>query len=263
MGAFFDSCEVELDKLGFRDESTIACIGICRDEICGALVEETKARFGDLFVFRGLGGFIFCGKTGFRAAHAHSPLNEDGREKYLYIVAPHIGISADGTLGTCDRKGRGGTSHACGALHAFHQMLRKGHVDTRLAMDDIEMSVMSQLLIQDIEWGSVPDFGELTKIAARVIIRKQLEEIIRETVDTSRADYAVVAGIQIHGPGYHHSFFMPMQKHCYAVVKGKRVALPVTELKRHGAGRRRPAGAAAGALATTGTVRKGTFPCHT
>lgn len=73
-GAFFDGCVAALRELGFKSDNTIACIGVCRDEICGSLMDEVKRRFGDLFIFRGLAGFIFCGKTGFGAAHAHSPI---------------------------------------------------------------------------------------------------------------------------------------------------------------------------------------------
>eukprot|EP00611_Tribonema_gayanum_P016554 TRINITY_DN2885_c0_g1_i4.p1 TRINITY_DN2885_c0_g1~~TRINITY_DN2885_c0_g1_i4.p1 ORF type:complete len:209 (+),score=39.58 TRINITY_DN2885_c0_g1_i4:190-816(+) len=128
---FWDCCVEALETHGFKDDNTIACIGVCRDEICGTLMDEVKKRFGDLFIFRGLAGFIFCGKTGLKAAHAHSPIcNETGREKYLYVVAAHIGVSADGTLGRVDRRGRGSeASYACGALAYFHSMLVKGQVN--------------------------------------------------------------------------------------------------------------------------------------
>ena len=39
-----------------------------------------------------LAGFVLCGKTGFKAAFAHSPV-EDGKERYVFWVAPHIGTN--------------------------------------------------------------------------------------------------------------------------------------------------------------------------
>lgn len=68
-----DTLEAELKKHDFKEENTIACIGVCRDEICSSLMDELQRRFGECFNLRGLGGFIFSGKTGFGAAHAHSP----------------------------------------------------------------------------------------------------------------------------------------------------------------------------------------------
>lgn len=52
--SFWDCCVAALDAQGFQDDNTIACIGVCRDEICSTLMDEVKKRFGDLFIFRGL-----------------------------------------------------------------------------------------------------------------------------------------------------------------------------------------------------------------
>jgi hypothetical protein len=217
----------QLSKRGFNAENSIACVGICRDEICRTLEDEVSKKYGDCFSVRGLGGFIFCGRTGFGAAHAHSPLIS-GRDKYVYVVAPHIGISADGVLGECTREGRDKLSHACGALAAFHGKLLKGSVSTQLCMKDLEMSAMSQLLVENIPWGSEPDLAGLTKIAANVIVTKQLEDIIQATVNTSKADYAVISGVQIHGPGLKESYFYPLTDLCYSVVDGKKEMVNVS-----------------------------------
>jgi hypothetical protein len=216
-----------LSQRGFNADNSIACVGICRDEICKTLEEEVSKKYGDCFSVRGLGGFIFCGRTGFGAAHAHSPLIS-GRDKYVYVVAPHIGISADGVLGECSREGREKPSHACGALAAFHGKLLEGSVSTQLSMNDLEMSAMSQLLVENIPWGSQPDLGELTKIAANVIVTKQLEDIISATVNTSKADYAVIGGVQIHGPGLKRSYFYPLTDLCYSVVDGHKEMVDVS-----------------------------------
>ncbi|KAG5192685.1 low-co2 inducible protein lcib [Tribonema minus] len=227
--AFVDACASVLNKAGFREDNSIACVGICRDEICGSLMTEVQSKFGESFGFRGLGGFIFAGKTGFGAAHAHCPANPDGRHKYVYIVAPHIGIGQDGKLGSCNRAGIGHTSTACGALAAFHGGLSSGSVSPQLAMDDLEMSAMSALLLQSIPWGTVPDLAELTKIAARIIAEKQVAAAIAATVDPAKADYAMITGIQIHGPGLQQTYIMPIADLCYAVVDGEKTMLSIPE----------------------------------
>lgn len=84
---------------GFSGENSIACVGVCRDELCDPFVHEVIARFGPTFGMRGLGGFLSCGNTGFGAAHAHSPV-VDGRRRFVYFVAPHIAIDELGGVRT-------------------------------------------------------------------------------------------------------------------------------------------------------------------
>lgn len=145
----------------------------------------------------------------------------EGREKYVYVVAPHIGILEDGKIGGVHRFGREKVSSACGALCAVQGMLQKGPMNTDLDLDDVEMSLVKQLVQAELPEGHKPDLVELTKISAD-IIRRQLEKAITATVKTDKADYAVVCGIQIHGPGIGKQYFMPLHDHCYAVVKGDR-----------------------------------------
>jgi hypothetical protein len=42
-----------------------------------------------------LAGMVFCGRTGFKAAMAHAPMGPDGKERYVFWVAPHIAFSGD------------------------------------------------------------------------------------------------------------------------------------------------------------------------
>ncbi|CAM9844616.1 unnamed protein product [Discosporangium mesarthrocarpum] len=64
-----------------------------------------------------------------------------------------------------------------------------------------------------------PDLADLTKLAEKVLAEEQLKARIAATVDTSTADYAVIAGIQVHGPGG-KTYFYPVTDHCQTVVKG-------------------------------------------
>jgi hypothetical protein len=216
---FVQACSRSAGRLGFTKDNCIACVGVCRDELCGSLVTEVEQEFGSVFRFVGLAGFIFCGKTGFGAAHAHSPI-EGGRQRYLYIVAPHVGISEEGEMGVCDREGLDSKSAACGALAALHAEVFSGSVNTELNMSDLEMSFIRKIMVPRLQAKADGlNMLQLTNTALSVI-HEQLEAIIAQTVNTAEADYIVVTGVQIHGPGIGNNFFKPSQ--CYASLNGQK-----------------------------------------
>jgi len=82
----FDALEVPTDK-------TLFAASICPDEINHHL-HDFDDTFGDAFVMGGLAGVPFTGTTGFAAFKSH--VHDDGALFVLY--APHVGISATGTL---------------------------------------------------------------------------------------------------------------------------------------------------------------------
>jgi Limiting CO2-inducible proteins B/C beta carbonyic anhydrases len=133
---------------------------------------------------------------------------------------------SDGTLGRVAREGRAGESTACGALCALQKAIQSGHLDTEFHMDDIEMSIMKQIIARNLEWGEQPDIIRLTHISSKCIA-EQLEDMITKMVNTDKADYAVISGVQIHGPGLCQNYFMPTLDSCYAVVKGQKIQLDV------------------------------------
>jgi hypothetical protein len=183
---------------GFSKRNAIACVGVCRDELCRSMVWTAKSVWGEAFNFSSLGGLLTLGTAGFRAAHSHAPIVA-GKERYVYITMPHIGISADGELGKCVRKGRHGSSAACGALTAIHEELSTDSLSLTLDHDNIEYSLIKQELLPYLHRDQLPDMGQLTKAMA-TLIRDELERYVELTVDTSKADYAVFTGIQIHCP---------------------------------------------------------------
>ena len=183
---------------GFNDENTIACVGVCRDEITRSLLDSIQKVWGEAFNFSSLGGMLFLGKTGFSAAHHHAPVDE-GRERYVYFVMAHIAIDKKGEIGVCYRPGRPGSSGACGALIAFREEMLDGSLELELEMDDVEQSLLKHRLFRKIRYGDFPDLVTLTKIAYEVIL-EDLEYLIESTVDTTVSDYAILSGVQIHGP---------------------------------------------------------------
>jgi hypothetical protein len=217
---FVQRTQVALELHGFAAHNTIACVGVCRDELCHTFVDEINVAWGEAFNFSSLAGMLFLGRTGFGAAHDHAPV-DGGRERYLYAAMPHIGIGPGGELGVCHRPGRPGPSSACGALVAFLGELERGHVDTEMDPDDVEQGLLKARLVSRLHPGTTPSLLELTHVAREAILA-DLERLIGLTVETAKADYAVLSGVQIHGPD-ENSYVWPAT--LYAVVGGERCEL--------------------------------------
>ena len=128
----------------------------------------------------------------------HAPV-VDGKERYVFYALPHIAIDAEGHLGTCKREGRDEESVACGALAAFQKEMSGGRLNLALDNEDVEQSLLKTRLLGEIPYGKVPDLIELTKIT-QTAIQADLERTLNKVVNKDRSNYAVITGIQIHGP---------------------------------------------------------------
>eukprot|EP01130_Rhizamoeba_saxonica_P004789 TRINITY_DN1948_c0_g1_i2.p1 TRINITY_DN1948_c0_g1~~TRINITY_DN1948_c0_g1_i2.p1 ORF type:complete len:282 (+),score=57.24 TRINITY_DN1948_c0_g1_i2:361-1206(+) len=165
---------------------------------------------------------VFCGKTGINAALAHSPTTEDGRRKYVFFVAPHIAISKQGEIGVVYRNGKKSErSSACGALCALKDNLENNSLNVRLDPLDMEQSLLRQLMVENLDYGSIPDLLTLTRVCHKLIL-EQIENLIQVTIDASIDDYAVLSGIQIHGPKG-SNFFWPGSMYLFS--NGERIDL--------------------------------------
>lgn len=209
---FIKRTYTSLNELGFNADNAIACIACCRDEISQTLPGLIKDTWGEAFNLSSLAGMFFAGQTGLMAAMHHSPIVGE-KERYVFFALPHIAIDAEGRLGVCKRAGREGESTACGALNSFQKEMVEGKLN--LSMDDIdlEQSLLKRRLLREIPYGHVPDLLELTKIAQKVI-QKDLEHALNTIIDRSKSDYAMLSGIQIHGPDHNYVWVAS----CYAVV---------------------------------------------
>jgi hypothetical protein len=210
-----------LHRHGFRAENTIAFASVCRDEVTLSLVEDIENTWGEVFMFSSLGGMLTLGKTGFLAAQQHAPVDEGGRERYVYYALPHIAIGPNGEFGVYFRPGRPKASHACGALMAFQHELQSRSLQLAPDPDDMEQSVLKQHLLRKLRYGDVPNLLALTKIAHDAIL-EELERMIQLTVDSTRSHYGLFTGIQIHVPEGRH-FVWPGA--AYMVMDGKRLDL--------------------------------------
>lgn len=209
---YVEKTKVAITPFGFTADNSIACVGICRDEITQSLALHVKEAWGEAFNFSSLAGMLFLGKTGFSAAEHHAP-NEDGKERYLFFALPHIAVGETGEIGVCVRAGRQGTSSACGALHGIQKELSGGTLRLGIDFDDVEQSLIRMKILGRISYGHAPDLLEMTKIALSVI-QDDLKRMIGLTVSPERSDYAVFTGIQVHCPD--GNYIYPVSS--YAVV---------------------------------------------
>jgi len=229
-----------LSTHGFKRGNTVACVSVCRDEMCQPLLELLSHHWGMCFNLSSLAGMLTLGKTGLSAAMHHAPV-ENGKERYLFCAFSHIAVDVDG-VGVCSRIGRTTRSNACGALCAFRTELKSGHIKTQLDPIDPEFSMLKQALIKDIQYGTVPDLLSLTISTAKVIL-EDLEALIKVGVDTNKSDYAVLVGVQCHKhdgvsrksvcTGYMHQyedFIYPMAFYC--VTDGNKTDLKPALLQR-------------------------------
>eukprot|EP00906_Rhabdomonas_costata_P033693 RCo047464 len=180
---------------GMFPRNTVACISLCRDEICAPAMEVLQAKWGISFNMSGLAGMLTLGKTGMGAAMHHAPV-EGGRERYFFMGFAHIAVDVSG-IGDCLRAGRPSKSSACGALCAVRSELKSGRVSYVLDPMDLEFSLVKQKVTEHLTYGKIPDLLEITKTTAAIIL-EQLEALCAATVHTEKADYAVCVGVQVH-----------------------------------------------------------------
>jgi hypothetical protein len=218
-----ESSRLLMQELGFSRDNTLACVGVCRDELGSTLPYAVQALWGWTFSLSTLAGLLLLGRSGFAAARRHAPI-ENGRERYVFFVAPHIGIGAGGEIGVCSRIGRPGTSQACGALCAFLGELEGGRVQLATDPGDIEHSLLKQRLLRELPFGRLPGLIDLTRAAYRAVTA-DLETLIGQTLDPRDNDWAVLAGIQVHAPG-NEPWFWPGA--CYSVIEGRRQEIRFT-----------------------------------
>jgi hypothetical protein len=225
MQQFFPAVRTEADfvkvtahalrGLGFTADNAIAIVDVCRDEISQSIMRAIRDQWGEAFNLCSLAGMFFAGRTALTAAMHHAP-RVDGRERYAFFTLPHIAVDAEGRLGVCERPGVG-ESNACGALNAFLKELREGRLNVSLDGTDLEQSLLKMRLLREIHYGQVPDLLALTRLVQRVALA-DLEGTLRPLADPSHCDYAVVSGIQIHGPQGNYACLAAG----YALVGGER-----------------------------------------
>lgn len=201
---FVDRTYAALGKHGLANNSALALVGVCRDELCVTLPAEIERVWGQPFMLTGLGGYLTAGNVGFGAGHHHAPDRKPAA--YVYCAMPHLGILDDGTLGKVSRPGMAKHSGACGALVGVHGLLnaKKGNeLPTEFNPDDPEFSLLSMAIGKKVKPGD--DLLAVT-IAAKKLIDRQIKAAIKHRQDNDKApykdaDYAILSGVQVHLEG--------------------------------------------------------------
>ncbi|EFN54502.1 hypothetical protein CHLNCDRAFT_8980, partial [Chlorella variabilis] len=239
--------EKALFAFGFAGDNSIAMVNLCRDEVTVSLKHRIEQIFGSSFSTNGLGGVLTCGVTGLGAGFSHSPLCSSNKERYVFFSLPHISINSRGEVGPMSRPGRPGQSCACGALiKATNEIKSEGltcnsKVPGVHDFADPEMSVLKQRIARRLFHEGATDESvqgltlvDVTKVAERTI-SDDLEHLISQTVDTSKADYAVITGVQVHNWAYEFEDDSPnlefvASTSVYVVVDGVKAHLDIAAI---------------------------------
>lgn len=199
---YLETAYTQLEKLGFNGPNTIASVAVCRDELTQSFVLGVQECWGEAFNLSSLAGMVFAGQTGFRAALNHAP-KENQISRHVFFGMAHISICGKGGPGIYFRPGQDENSGACGALLGFQNELSEGNLDLMLNPNDIEQSLLKQLLFKKLRYGEVPDLFKLTQLAWDQI-SEDMKKMLDLTIDPQTCHYAVLTGIQIHGPSAHY-----------------------------------------------------------
>lgn len=198
----FQTKQILVQKGFYPHVNTFVCVGLCRDEITSPLEEKIEAMWGQAFICGSLAGMLFCGKTGFSAAHHHAPDNA----RIVYYCFTHIAIDHEGQIGSVYRTRSGMTERttACGALAAFTAEIAAGKLNLKFDEDDIEMSTLKKYIVRktglSTDPAHPPDLLKVT-MAAYQVITADLERYAKIDADEFKErEYALFTGVQIHGP---------------------------------------------------------------
>ena len=198
---------LQVQDKGFNPLTAINLVSTCRDEICRPFTDKLDAKWGEHFTISSLGGMVFCGKTGFGAGMAHSPICPDGKERYVFWVGPHIAIGTAGEVGQIFRKGRDKINSACGALIALNGQIAGGKLNMSLDPVDTEMSLLRQQVLSKLSYGQQPNLVGIT-YAAHDCIVDQVRNTAKSAANPSSSEYVIISGVQIHG-ALGHNFWWP------------------------------------------------------
>jgi hypothetical protein len=204
--SFIEAMSRVVGDKGFNPLSAINLVSTCRDEICRPFTEKLDEKWGEHFSISSLGGMVFCGKTGFGAGMAHSPI-VGGKERYVFWVGPHIAFGTAGGVGEIFRPGREKISSACGALIALNGQIAGGKMEMGLNPVDTEMSLLRQAVMSKLTYGQQPNLIGIT-YAAHDCILDQVKDTAKAAANPSASEYVIISGVQIHG-ALGHNFWWP------------------------------------------------------
>jgi hypothetical protein len=194
---YLDRTQAALERHGLGAGRALLCLVTCPDELCDGARQAVRAAWGAVFDGAGLAGVPALGVAGFGAAAGHARLQE-GRRRLVCMVLAHVGVGPGGRVGWCRRPGVERPSTACGALAHLASVLQSGRCPRTDDPDDPALGVLHAALRPRLGTAR-PDLWTLTLAALGAgpdLVERQLS-----LVGPSMAlDYAIVAGLHVHGP---------------------------------------------------------------
>lgn len=188
--------EKALEPLGFDRDNAFAAVSVCRDELTQSILQAVAHRWDEPFDLGGLGGLPSLGRTGWRAALSHVPV-DDERGRLIVFGFPHIGIAPDGTIGASLRRRQRQLTATCGAMAALFDSLSTPSEPAPPELGDTEFDRLARIV--DTDTPTPSSLVELTLLAAAAVEREIWLEL--DALGAHREmDIAVLAGIQIHLP---------------------------------------------------------------
>jgi hypothetical protein len=204
-----------LSKHGYG-ESTLVATSLCSDEVNRPLEHTLTQAFSSNFSMGGLAGFPFGGVTSFGAMAHHIP---DGGS-CLVVYGPHVGIDADGKIGTVERRGRqkggaccGSAIAACGYVsQVMDGKIKPGGPPTG-PLDAMQSFVGNMLLPH----GERLQAAENTMVELPMAMFDAQDDLMQQIIAKGcsqvggNGKIALLGGVQINTPNGMSDYFLPLR----------------------------------------------------
>ena len=203
---YLDHVSSTLKQHGFHNDTCVNILCMCQDAICSRFKEKLKQVSPATSDVSSFAGQCFCGRTGLKIAMS-SALQVNGKKKVVFWVAPHCNLVNSTEKLVPPQPSRRAPIATCSALNLIHGDLVQKRFRATLDPQDLELSLVRQRLAPWLNWSSVPSLAELTRLAYEAALA-DLRCLAAATLQPDRCDYAIVAGVLLHGPG-DDDFFWP------------------------------------------------------
>jgi hypothetical protein len=199
---------------GFTPENTLLATSLCCDELARQLETDFNHVYGKHFNLGGLSGFPFAGNTGFGAMSAHIP--DDGY--CLTVYGPHVGITADGTVGKVERSGIALVDTCCGSAIAASKYL-KGitHGGAKININIQSFTDFQQGVVQEmiLPYGHRLADAKQPMVELPLALYESQDLLLDEIIKTGRTGikrgFARLGGIQINTGPDTLDYFLPLR----------------------------------------------------
>ncbi len=203
-----------LSKKGYKPENTLLATSLCCDELARQLESDFAGVYGPNFSLGGLSGFPFAGNTGFGAMAAHIP--DDGF--CLCVYGPHVGVSADGTVGKVERSGIELIDSCCGSAIAASNYVK--NITDGGAVINIKIQEFTDFQQGAVQELILPHGKRLADAENRMVelpfalYESQdmlMSEILRKGATKVKSGIAVLGGIQVNTGPDTRDYFVPLK----------------------------------------------------